>query len=114
MREPKGPKVELPSELMNELDESADPKPEPAAPGPAGAPVEPGAELAELKDRYLRLGADFDNFRRRSLKERQDLHNYANENLIKDLLPIADNLERAVEHGPKEEQPGASDNLRQG
>jgi len=114
MSEPKGPKVELPSELMNELDESADPKPDPAAPGPAGAPAEPASELAELKDRYLRLGADFDNFRRRSLKERQDLHNYANENLVKDLLPIVDNLERAVEHGRKEEQRGDSDNLLQG
>jgi molecular chaperone GrpE len=111
MTEPKGPKVELPAELMSELDEPGEAKAEgaPAAP----APDAPG-ELAELKDRYLRLGADFDNFRRRSLKERQDLHNYANENLVKELLPIVDNLERAVEHGRKEEQRGDSDNLLQG
>jgi molecular chaperone GrpE len=115
MTEPKGPKVELPTELMNELDESGDAKPEAAAGAPAAvASAEAAAEFAELKDRYLRLGADFDNFRRRSLKERQDLHNYANENLVKDLLPIVDNLERAVEHGRKEEQRGDSDNLLQG
>jgi molecular chaperone GrpE len=101
---------------MSELD--GEPKPE-AGEASAGADgarasAEGAAELAELKDRYLRLGADFDNFRRRSLKERQDLHNYANENLVKELLPIVDNLERAVEHGRKEEQRGDSDNLLQG
>jgi molecular chaperone GrpE len=108
MTEPKGPKVDLPDELVAELDE---PKTDaaPAAPAP-----EASAELAELKDRYLRLGADFDNFRRRTLKERQDLLNYGSENLIKELLPIVDNLERAVEHGRKEEQRGDSDNLLQG
>ena len=110
MTEPKGPKVELPEELMSELDGSGEAKADTtAAPSP-----EVTAELAELKDKYLRLGADFDNFRRRSLKERQDLHNYANENLVKELLPIVDNLERAVEHGRKEEQRGDSDNLLQG
>jgi len=123
MTEPKGPKVDLPSELMDELDGPNDAKPDgaeatpapsaAAAPGAAPSP-DASAELAELKDRYLRLGADFDNFRRRSLKERQDLHNYANENLVKELLPIVDNLERAVDHGRKEEQRGDSDNLLQG
>ncbi len=122
MTEPKGPKVDLPSELMDELDGPNDAKPDgaeatpaPSATSPSAAPTpDASAELAELKDRYLRLGADFDNFRRRSLKERQDLHNYANENLVKELLPIVDNLERAVDHGRKEEQRGDSDNLLQG
>jgi molecular chaperone GrpE len=111
MSEPKGPKVELPSELMAELDESGEAKAEPAA---GGASPEQAAELAELKDRHLRLAAEYDNFRRRSLKERQDLHNYANENLVKELLPIVDNLERAVDHARKEEQRSDSDNLLQG
>jgi molecular chaperone GrpE len=109
MTEPKGPKVALPDELMAELDENK--KDAGAAPG---ASPEAAAELAELKDRYLRLGADFDNFRRRTLKERQDLLNYANENLVKELLGIVDNLERAVEHGRKEEQRAEGDNLLQG
>ena len=112
MTEPKGPKVDLPEGLMSELEE---PKTEAStAPAPAAAPEQGGAELAELKDRYLRLGADYDNFRRRTLKERQDLLNYANENLVKELLGIVDNLERAVEHGRKEEQRGDTDNLLQG
>ena len=112
MTEPKGPKVDLPEGLMSELEE---PKTEAStAPAPAAAPEQGGAELSELKDRYLRLAADFDNFRRRTLKERQDQHLYGAENLIKELLPIVDNLERAVEHGRKEEQRGDSDNLLQG
>jgi molecular chaperone GrpE len=111
MSEPKGPKVEMPGELLAELDEGAESKPEAGA---APASPELAAELAELKDRHLRLAADFDNFRRRSLKERQDLHNYANENLVKELLPIVDNLERAVDHARKEEQRSDSDNLLQG
>ena len=106
MTEPKGPKVDLPEELAAELDASGDTKP------PADA--ESSAELAELKDKYLRLAADFENFRRRTLKERQDLHNYANENLVKELLPVVDNLDRAVAHGRKEEQRPDSENLLQG
>ncbi len=112
MSEPKGPKVDLPPELVSELDESGEAKTESQAAGAANAAA--SAELAEVKDKYLRLAAEYDNFRRRSLKERQDLHNYANENLVKELLPIVDNLERAVEHGRKEEQRGDSDNLLQG
>jgi molecular chaperone GrpE len=113
MTEPKGPKVDLPNDLLAELDEEksvAAPEP-PAPPAAAG---DSSAELAELKDRHLRLAAEYDNFRRRSLKERQDLHNYANENVFKELLPIVDNLERAVTHARREEQRPDSDNLLQG
>lgn len=108
MSDTKGPKVELPDELMAELEEAT-------GATSAGASESPAAtELAELKDRYLRLAAEYDNFRRRNLKERQDLHNYANESLVKELLPAVDNLERAVVHGRKEEQRADSDNLLQG
>jgi len=113
MSEPKGPKVDLPSELIAELDEGGEAKTEAGAPAAAGSPAA-AAELAELKDRHLRLAADFENFRRRTLKERQDLLNYSNENLVKELLPIVDNLERAVGHARKEEQRSDSDNLLQG
>jgi molecular chaperone GrpE len=63
------------------------------------------AELDELRqeagaaqERLLRLSADFDNFRRRNLREREEAHRYGHENLVKDLLGTVDNLERAVEH----------------
>ena len=50
------------------------------------------------RDRYIRLQADFDNFRRRALKERTDLIQYGHENLGKDLLSTVDNLDRAIGH----------------
>ena len=53
-------------------------------------------KLAEANDRYLRLAAEFDNYRRRSAKERMDLISLANENLVKDMLPIVDDFERAI------------------
>ena len=59
------------------------------------------AELEALRgaeDRLLRLSADFDNFRKRHLREREETHRYGHENLVKDLLATVDNLERAVEH----------------
>ena len=56
-------------------------------------------EKDDYYDKYLRLAADFDNFRKRTLKERSDYLKYANENLVKDLLPVVDNFDRAIEHG---------------
>lgn len=49
-------------------------------------------------DRYVRLSADFENFRKRTQKEKSNLFKYGHENLIIDLLPVIDNFERAVEH----------------
>lgn len=57
------------------------------------------AELAAQKDQFLRLQAEFDNFRRRSLKEKQESLRFGHQNLVKDLLSAVDNLERALEHG---------------
>ena len=55
-------------------------------------------EAQENHDKYLRLAADFDNYRKRTVREKEELAKYANEKLIKDILPIVDNLERALEH----------------
>jgi molecular chaperone GrpE len=55
-------------------------------------------ERNELQDQGLRLRAEFENFRRRGLKERQEAHNFGHQNLVKDLLPTVDNLERAIAH----------------
>ncbi len=109
MSDSKGPKVDLPEELIAELESSGEAAPEAPAANAADA-----AELADLKERYLRLAAEYDNFRKRNLRERQDLLNYANESIVKDLLPVVDNLERAVVHGRKEEQRADSENLLQG
>lgn len=54
------------------------------------------AELAEKENRYLRLQADFENFRRRTRQEKEELAAVVTQNLLKDLLPFLDNFERAL------------------
>jgi molecular chaperone GrpE len=56
------------------------------------------AEAARLKDQLLRLAADFDNFRKRSRREIADAERMAREDIIRELLPVFDNLERASQH----------------
>ncbi len=53
-------------------------------------------ELAELKDKYLRLYSDFDNFRKRTAKEKLDMIQSASAGVIKDVLPVIDDIERAI------------------
>lgn len=53
--------------------------------------------LAELQDRYLRLSAEYDNFRKRTLKEKIELQRTANEMLLSNLLNIADDFDRALQ-----------------
>lgn len=55
-------------------------------------------EVSELKDKYLRLQADFENMRKRNARERIDLIHSASNELIKDLLPVLDDFERALSH----------------
>lgn len=52
-------------------------------------------------DKYIRLMADFQNFKRRTEKEKSDIYAYAKEQLLMDLLPVMDNFERALEHADK-------------
>lgn len=65
-------------------------------------------ELADLRDRSMRTLADFDNFRKRSERERQELRRYAVTEPMRDLLEVVDNLERALDAG------GSADDLKQG
>lgn len=64
----------------------------------ADEPSEPTLEdqLAEQKDKYLRLYSEFENFRRRTAKEKLDLISTANKDLMSDLVPVLDDLERAM------------------
>jgi len=66
--------------------------------GPDSTGTEPESleEIKALQDKYLRLAAEFDNYKRLSLREQRDSARFANEGLLKELLPILDNLERAV------------------
>ena len=53
-------------------------------------------KVNDLNDRYLRLYSEFDNYRKRTLKERIELSKTASEEVIKDLLPVVDDFERAI------------------
>lgn len=53
-------------------------------------------ELQALQDKFLRLAAEFDNFKKLAQKQRQEYIQFANESLLKELLPVVDNLERAL------------------
>ncbi len=55
-------------------------------------------EAAENYDRYVRTLAELDNFRKRTAREKADLVKYGNENLLRDILPMIDNLDRALKH----------------
>lgn len=54
------------------------------------------AELSELKDQYLRKAAEFENFRKRLQREKQDAIEFANQSLLLDLIPVIDDFERAI------------------
>ncbi|MEO8481265.1 MAG: nucleotide exchange factor GrpE [Acidobacteriota bacterium] len=78
---------------------------------PSGEPGDQDGALArerdELRDRLLRTAAEFDNFRKRTERERREASDYAATELLRELLPVVDDLERAlaapVEHGPGKE-----------
>jgi len=58
-------------------------------------------ELKEHHDRLLRLAADFENYKKRAAREKEDWAKFANEDLIRGILPFIDNLERALNHAQK-------------
>ncbi|MBK9176049.1 MAG: nucleotide exchange factor GrpE [Flavobacteriales bacterium] len=62
------------------------------------------ADAADLKDKWLRLNAEFDNFRKRTAKERLELIQFAGENALKNLLPVLDDMERAIANNGKTEE----------
>lgn len=63
------------------------------------------AQAQENYDKYVRLYAEFDNYRKRVAREKAELIKYGNEELLKEILPVVDNLERALEHAQKGDDP---------
>ena len=64
-------------------------------------------ELQETRDKHLRLAAEFENFKKRTTRERSDSIKFSNERILKDFLSIVDNLDRALQHA-KEGSEGES------
>ncbi len=72
------------------------------APQDEQAAIDPkDAELAALKDRLLRLQADFDNFRKRTLRDREDMARRASERILKELLPSIDHFDLGIQAARK-------------
>ena len=61
-------------------------------------------DLKEIKDRYVRTLADIENLRKRTKKEIEDVRKYSITSLLKDFLPVVDNLKRALDHVSEEEK----------
>ena len=73
-----------------------------AAPEPPVDPLEQAKqEAARLKDQLLRTAADFDNYRKRARRDQADAEKKARDDVLRDLLPVFDNLERAMAHTEK-------------
>lgn len=60
-------------------------------------------EKDELYDKHLRLAAEYDNFRKRTLREKEDFHKYAVSGLLEKMIPILDTLERGIDSNEKAE-----------
>jgi molecular chaperone GrpE len=91
---------EAPSEEEEErpTEPGAIPEAKPAAPAPPPDPLaDARAETARMKDAWMRSAADFDNFRKRARRELEDARKAGREELLKDLLPVFDNLERGMQ-----------------
>ena len=72
---------------------------------------EMGQKLEEMNDKYLRLFSEFDNFRKRTQKEKLELYKTASEDVMVALLPVLDDFERALKAS---EENGADENFREG
>ena len=95
----------------------AQPAEQPAAPEPEPVEeVDPVAQLTRERDEYLdalqRLKAEFDNYRKRVARDQQELAARAHERLVKELLPVVDDLERALEAANEHEEAKLEEGVR--
>jgi molecular chaperone GrpE len=67
-------------------------------------------KLAEMQDKYIRLSAEFDNYRKRTLREKMELSKYASEDMLLKIIPLMDDFERALQHMDTSTDSGATKN----
>ena len=99
-------------EKKNKAQQPDEPEKEAAAPAPEAEPEKAPeiseteklqASLAEANDKYLRMLAEYDNYRRRSAKERENIYADVRADTVKKFLPVYDNLARAAQHETDDE-----------
>ena len=78
------------------------------------AQAEEKNEADDYKNQYVRLMADFQNFRKRTEKEKSDIYAFANEKIVCDMLDVLDNFERAIEAAEKAEDGNTNDGFIEG
>ncbi len=96
------PSAEQPETASPHPKEGASPEPSPHNEEGAASNERLLAKTEEwqaLNDKYLRLAADFENYKRRAQRDRGETVRFANETLLRDILPTLDNLERAIQSG---------------
>jgi molecular chaperone GrpE len=96
--------------LEDEQDEQDEPVEEPSAEQSEEPAAEESAPAPD--DSYLRLAADFDNYRKRVAREQTELFQRANERLLHELLPVLDDLERALEAASEHEEAKLEEGVR--
>jgi len=67
-------------------------------------------KLADMQDKYIRLSAEFDNYRKRTLREKMELSKYASEDMLLKIIPLMDDFERALQHMDTSTDSGAMKN----
>ena len=88
-----GVEEEKPRDATNGSGGEADPRPD----GGGGKDHDLREELEDLRDKYLRLSADFDNYRKRLAREKREILDFGNAERLKELLFVLDNIERAID-----------------
>ena len=93
-------------ELEQDEDTAVEPEQKEAEEAEEKDPIEAAQEeIEQLKDKYLRSVAEFDNYRKRTLKEKAELILNGGEKAVSAILPIIDDMERAIENGQKTDDP---------
>jgi molecular chaperone GrpE len=108
-----------PDDVVDEIGDEVTGAVAPCGPEPQGAPADLANKVAELeaaRDEYLalaqRVQADFDNFRKRAAREHERLVAHAHERLVRELLPVLDDLERTLEAAERHEEAALVDGVR--
>jgi molecular chaperone GrpE len=94
--DPRGPEARPPEEREETIPAGMTEVPVEEEGPPEVPEADPARRIAELEDRYLRLVAEFDNFRKRRQREMEDLARYCTEGLLSELVPVLDALDRAI------------------
>ncbi len=97
------PEEQKAPEAENEQEAAPQTEPKAEQAAPEEAPKAAGDELAALNDKYLRICAEYDNYRRRSQKEKESLYADVKAEAVKSFLPVYDNLERALAQSTEDE-----------